>query len=108
MKISDKMNYVPSIKQNENSKDAAPTFKIKLKTSYECNNGAGLHIAALLINKLLIAFVRVVVITLLLFAVLLLSTDALLVLEVSDLNEWSLIFMRYWLMGLTITMYFFM
>ena len=44
---------------------------------------------------------------LLLFAVLLLSTDALLVLEVSDLNEWSLIFMRYWLMGLTITVYFF-
>lgn len=44
---------------------------------------------------------------LLLFAVLLLSTDALLVLEVSDLNEWTLIFMRYWLMGLTITIYFF-
>lgn len=43
----------------------------------------------------------------LLFAVLLLSTDALLVLEVSDLNEWSLIFMRYWLMGLTILVYFF-
>jgi drug/metabolite transporter (DMT)-like permease len=43
----------------------------------------------------------------LLFAVLLLSTDALLVLEVSDLNEWSLIFMRYWLMGLTILLYFF-
>lgn len=43
----------------------------------------------------------------LLFAVLLLSTDALLVLEVSDLNEWTLIFMRYWLMGLTITIYFF-
>jgi len=45
--------------------------------------------------------------SLLLFAVLLLSTDALLVLEVSDLNEWTLIFMRYWLMGLTITIYFF-
>ena len=45
--------------------------------------------------------------SLLLFAVLILSTDALLVLEVSDLNEWTLIFMRYWLMGLTITIYFF-
>lgn len=35
MKISDKFNYVPLIKQNENSKDSTPTFKIKLKTSYE-------------------------------------------------------------------------
>jgi hypothetical protein len=35
MKISDKINNVPLIKQNENSKDATPTFKIQLKTSYE-------------------------------------------------------------------------
>jgi len=44
---------------------------------------------------------------LLTFAVLLLSIDALLILEVSDLGDWTIIFYRYWLMGITIATYFF-